>query len=90
MKNRTKALMGTVVLAVAVGTVLTAQASVTMTLRNGDTIGVLLVDLKAGGFEVETRGATRMIPVDQVAMVDFGGNVTVRQSWFNGMTALDH
>lgn len=90
MKNYTKALMGAAVIAVAAGVVMSAQASVTMTLRNGDTIGVLLVDLKAGGFEVETRGATRMIPVDQVAMVDFGGNVTVRQSWFNGMTSLDH
>lgn len=90
MKNRTKALIGAVVLAVAVGAVLTAQASVTMTMRNGDTVGVLLVDMGAAGFEVDVRGATRKIPVDQVAMVDFGGNVTVRQSWFNGMSALDH
>lgn len=90
MTNQTKALMGAVVMAVAAGVVLSAQASVTFTLRNGDTMGVLLVDMGAGGFEVDVRGATRKIPVDQVAMVDFGGNVNVRQSWFNDMTALDH
>lgn len=90
MKNYTKALMGALVMAVAAGVVLSAQASVTLTLRSGDTMGVTLVDLKAGGFEVEVRGASRMIPKDQVAMVDFGGNVTVRQSWFNDMTSLDH
>jgi hypothetical protein len=90
MKNYTKALMGALVMAVAAGVVLSAQASVTLTLRSGDTMGVTLVDLKAGGFEVEVRGASRMIPKDQVAMVDFGGNVAVRQSWFNDMTAVDH
>ncbi|MCR4376410.1 MAG: hypothetical protein NUW22_16340 [Acidobacteria bacterium] len=90
MKSYTKALMGALVMAVAASVVLSAQASVTLTLRSGDTMGVTLVDLKAGGFEVEVRGASRMIPKDQVAMVDFGGNVTVRQSWFNDMTAVDH
>jgi len=77
-------------MAVAVGVVMSAQASVTFTLRSGDTMNVLLVDMGAGGFEVDVRGATRKIPVDQVAMVDFGGNVTVRQSWFNDMSAGDH
>lgn len=90
MKNYTKALMGAAVIAVAAGVVLSAQASVTMTLRSGDTMNALLVDMGAAGFEVDVRGATRKIPVDQVAMVDFGGNVTLRQSWFNDMTALDH
>lgn len=90
MKNYTKALMGALVMAVAAGVVLSAQASVRMTLRSGDTLNVLLIDMGAAGFEVDVRGATRKIPVDQVAMVDFGGNVTVRQSWFNDMTALDH
>lgn len=90
MRNYTKALIGAAVIAVAVGVVLSAQASVTMTLRSGDTMNVLLVDMGAAGFEVDVRGATRRIPMDQVAMVDFGGNVTVRQSWFNDMAALDH
>jgi len=90
MKNHTKALMGAVVIAVAAGVVLSAQAPVTMTLRNGDTINVQLIDMGAGGFEVDARGTTRKIPVDQVAMVDFGGNVSVRQTWFNDMRASDH
>jgi len=67
-----------------------AQQAVTFTMRNGDNVPVTLVDLKAAGFEVEVRGSARMIPKDQVAMVNFGGNVQVRQSWFNDMTSLDH
>lgn len=70
--------------------VASAQEAVTFTMRNGDTVGVTLVDLKAAGFEVELRGAARMIPKDQVAMVDFGAKIQVRQAWFNDMTALDH
>lgn len=83
-------LSAALVVAVATTTLVSAQQAVTFTLRNGDTVGVTLVDLKASGFEVEVRGAARMIPKDQVAMVDFGGNVQVRQSWFNDMTSLDH
>lgn len=83
-------LCAALVVAVATTTLVSAQQAVTFTLRNGDTVGVTLVDLKASGFEVEVRGAARMIPKDQVAMVDFGGNVQVRQSWFNDMTSLDH
>ncbi|NQW03282.1 MAG: hypothetical protein HQ485_04580 [Acidobacteria bacterium] len=82
--------MSAIVVAAGISTVLAAQASVTLTLRSGDTLPVMLVDLKAGGFEVTVRGGDRMIPKDQVAMVDFGGNVRVDQSWFRDMTALDH
>ncbi len=80
-------------LAVAAGaaTVLVqAQAAVTLELRNGDRVPVMLVDLKAAGFEVTVRGETRMIPKDQVALVDFGGDVRVPPRVINEMTALDH
>lgn len=90
MTGRMKIFLGTLALTVGVSTVLAAQASVTLTLTSGDTMPVMLVDLKAAGFEVTMRGADRMIPKDQVAMVDFGGNVQVQQSWFRDMTPLDH
>jgi hypothetical protein len=80
-------------LAVAAGVataLVQAQAAVTMELRNGDRVPVMLVDLKADGFEVTVRGETRMIPKDQVAMVDFGASVTVPASALDRMTALDH
>lgn len=83
-------LCAALVVAVASTSSLSAQQAVTFTMRNGDVVPVTLVDLKTAGFEVEVRGAARMIPKDQVAMVNFGGNVQVRQSWFNDMTALDH
>ncbi len=90
MKSYTKALMGAAVVAVAAGVVLSAQASVTMTMRSGETMNAQLIDMGAAGFEVDVRGTNRKIPVDQVAMVDFGGNVTVRQAWFNDMKGSDH
>jgi hypothetical protein len=80
-----QALMGAVVMAVAMGVVMFAQASVTLTLRSGETLAGSLIDLGAAGFEVSIGGNTRRIPMDQVAIVDFGGNVTQRNSWFNDM-----
>jgi len=83
-------LSAALVVALATTALVSAQQAVTFTMRNGDNVPVTLVDLKAAGFEVEVRGSARMIPKDQVAMVNFGGNVQVRQSWFNDMTSLDH
>lgn len=77
-------------MALAVGVVMSAQAPVTMTLRSGETVAVTLVDLGGRGFDVRVNGAERMIPKDQVAMVDFGTAVSVQQAWFTGMTAIDH
>jgi len=86
MNRQGKILSGVIVMAVAVGVVLSAQAPVTITLRSGETMQASLVDMGARGFEVRVGGAERMIAKDQVAMVDFGGNVTPQQAWFNGMT----
>lgn len=85
MKKQMKALMGAAVMAVAMGVVMSAQASVTLTLRSGETLSATLIDLGGAGFEVSVGGASRRIPMDQVAMVDFGGTVTLRQQWFNDM-----
>lgn len=90
MPRFARTLAATLVVVVAAASLTSAQQAVTFTLRNGDTVPVTLVDLNASGFDVELRGASRVIPKDQVAMVNFGGNVQVRQSWFNEMTSLDH
>ena len=90
MSNRLKLALGVAVLAAGIGPVLGAQASVTLTMRSGDTVPVMLVDLKADGFEVTVRGREQMIGKDQVAMVDFGGRVEVNPAWFRDMTPLDH
>jgi len=66
--------------------VMSAQAPVTITLRSGEVRTATLVDLGARGFEINVNGSQQWIPKDQVAIVDFGGNVTPQASWFNGMT----
>jgi hypothetical protein len=90
MKKQMKALMGAVVLAAAVGIVVSAQAGVTITLRSGEVLSARLIDLGAAGLEVDVQGANRRIPMDQVAIVDFGGTPAVRQTWFTNMTGADH
>jgi hypothetical protein len=74
----------------AVSTVLRAQAAVTFHFRNGDSMGAMLVDLNASGFDVTVRGNNRKIPKGDIAWVDFGGNVTVPASAFREMTPVDH
>jgi len=90
MNRMGKILLGAAAMALAVSVVMSAQAPVTMTLRSGETMAVTLVDLGGRGFDVRLNGAERLIPKDQVAMVDFGTTVSVQQGWFNSMTAVDH
>lgn len=86
MNRQVKIFAGVIAMALAIGAVMSAQAPVTITLRSGETRSVTLVDLGARGFEVNVGGAQQFIPRDQVAIVDFGGNVTPRDAWFTGMT----
>jgi hypothetical protein len=86
MSRQIKFFAGVIAMALAVGAVMSAQAPVTITLRSGETRTASLVDLGARGFEINVNGAQQWIPRDQVAVVDFGGNVTPQASWFNGMT----
>lgn len=90
MNRQGKILSGIVAMAVVVGVVLSAQAPVTITLRSGETLQASLVDMGARGFEVRVGGSERFIAKDQVAMVDFGGNVTPQQAWFNGMNSSNN
>jgi hypothetical protein len=86
MKHQVKIFAGIIAMALAAGTVMSAQVPATVTLRSGETLAVTMMDLGGAGFQVRVNGAERIIPKDQVAVVDFGGNVTPQASWFNGMT----
>ena len=77
MSRIMKLFVGAAVVTAAATSVLMAQASVTLHMRNGDAVPVTLVDLKAAGFEVRVNGQDRMIAKDEVAWVDFGGSVNV-------------
>src|SRR5687767_4445611 len=87
MNRHMKVFAGVIAMALAVGTVMSAQAPVTITLRSGEVRTGTLVDLGMRGFEVHINGVQQWIPKDQVALVDFGGNVTPKPSWFDGMTS---
>jgi hypothetical protein len=49
-----------------------------------------MMDLMGAGFQVRVNGTERMIPKDQVAMVDFGGNVSPQPASFDGIGGLTH
>ncbi|MEO6222068.1 MAG: hypothetical protein ABIP90_02385 [Vicinamibacterales bacterium] len=87
MNRQVKIFAGVIAMAVAVGSVMSAQAPVTITLRSGEVRTATLVDMGMRGFEITVNGAQQWIPKDQVAIVDFGGNVTPQPAWFNGMTS---
>jgi hypothetical protein len=52
------------------GVVMFAQASVTLTLRSGETLAGSMIDLGAAGFEVSIGGNTRRIPMDQAVSLE--------------------
>jgi hypothetical protein len=86
MKRQTTIFAGVIAMALGVGTVMSAQVPATVHMRSGEVLQVTMMDLGAQGFQVRTNAGERHIPKDQVAMVDFGGNVTPQASWFDGMT----
>lgn len=90
MHKRTYAALAVLAIIGSTAAWLTAQASVTIHFRNGDTLPAMLVDLKADGFELLVRGESRMIPTDQVGMVDFGPPVTVPAGALQNLSPADH
>lgn len=82
--------LGAAAVALAATSVLSAQQSVTLHMRNGDAVPVTLVDLKAAGFEVKVNNEDRMIAKDQVAWVDFGGSVTVTAAHLDRISGSNH
>ncbi len=90
MSRIMKLFVGAIVVTAAATSVLMAQASVTLHMRNGDAISASLIDLGAGGFEVRVGADTRMIPKDQVAWVDFGGSVNVTPAAIDTISGSNH
>jgi hypothetical protein len=90
MSRQVKIFAGVIAMALAVSTVMSAQVPATVTLRSGETLSVTMMDLMGAGFQVRVNGAERMIPKDQVAIVDFGGNVNPQASWFDGIGGTNH
>src|SRR5688572_28668758 len=90
MNRRTQIFAGVIAMALAVGTVMSAQVPATVTLRSGEVLSVTMMDLMGAGFQVRVNGTERMIAKDQVAMVDFGGNVNPQAAWFDGIGGLTH
>ena len=90
MNRQVKIFAGIIAMALAVGTVMSAQVPATVTLRSGEVLTVTMMDLMGAGFQVRVNGTERMIPKDQVAVVDFGGNVNPQASWFDGIGGLTH
>ena len=87
MTRQIRFFAGVIGMALAVGAVATsAQVPATVTMRSGETLSVTMMDLGGPGFQVSVNGTERIIPMNQVAVVDFGGNVNPQASWFNGMT----
>jgi hypothetical protein len=58
-----------------------AQESVTLTLRSGEKVGGLLVDLGGVGYTIRVNGAERQIPQNDVAVIDFTGGSMSDADW---------
>jgi hypothetical protein len=82
--------LGIAAVALAATSVLLAQQSVTLHMRNGDAMPVTLIDMGAAGFEVRADGQERRITPDQVAWVDFGGSVNVSSANLDRISGNNH
>src|SRR5262245_46211514 len=76
--------------AVSLTAVLTAQESVTLTLRSGETMNAELIDLGVVGFTVRVNGQERNIPTGDVALINFAGGSMSSGDWdrVNGGTQV--
>jgi hypothetical protein len=77
------------VAAVASVGALRAQESATLTLRSGERISAQLVDLGGSGFTIRVNGQDRMIPTNDVAVIDFTGGTMNAGDWAK-VTAGQH
>jgi hypothetical protein len=53
-----------------------AQESATLTMRNGEKLAAQLVDFGGVGYTVRVNGTERIIPQNDVAVIDFTGGLT--------------
>ena len=70
----------TVAAAAYVGAV-QAQEAATLTLRSGERISAQLVDLGGSGFTIRVNGQDRVIPTNDVALIDFTGGTMSADDW---------
>ena len=76
--HRLLTVMGSAVLAAALGVTALAQVGARFVLRNGQQFSGELIDMGTSGLEVRSSGQTRKWGIGEVAVVDFtGGPVTV-------------
>ena len=58
----------------------TAQEAATLVMRNGERLGVELVDLGGVGFTVRVNGQERRVPPGEVAVIEFTGGAPSPQA----------
>lgn len=69
------------VAAVAYGGALQAQENATLTLRSGERISAQLLDHGGVGFTIRVNGQDRIIPQNDVAVIDFTGGTMSPSDW---------
>lgn len=69
------------VAAVAYGGALQAQENATLTLRSGERISAQLLDHGGVGFTIRVNGQERIIPQNDVAVIDFTGGTMNASDW---------
>jgi hypothetical protein len=63
------------------GGVAYAQDRAILILRSGEKVSGLLVDLGGGGYTVQTAGAERLVPPNDVSVIDFSGSDMSEADW---------
>jgi hypothetical protein len=58
-----------------------AQESATVTLKSGEQMSAQLIDLNASGLATKVNGQDRMIPLNDVAVIDFTGGGGTQADW---------
>jgi len=58
-----------------------AQESATVTLKSGEQFSAQLIDLNASGLATKVNGQDRMVPVNDVAVIDFTGGGGTQADW---------
>jgi hypothetical protein len=58
-----------------------AQETATVTLKSGEQMSALLLDLNASGLVTKVNGQDRAIPINDVAVIDFTGGGGTQADW---------
>ncbi len=69
------------VAALALTGVAQAQENATLTMRSGERVSGQLVDMGGSGFTVRVNGQDRLIPTNDVGVIDFSGGAMTDADW---------